>query len=214
MKFIIGTKQHMSQVFDATGVVHPVTIVTADPLVVTQVKDQERDGYAALQFGVGRTKARRVAQPQQGHTAPARQTADVADEFAYLHEYRFHQAEPELSVGDSLDVSSFAEGDTVTVAATAKAKGFQGGVKRHGFSGQDRTHGTKHAHREIGSIGAMGPQEVRKGKRMPGRMGGNRVTVKNLHVVAVDPEDHALYISGAIPGKKGSLVEIYGRDES
>jgi large subunit ribosomal protein L3 len=214
MKFIIGTKQHMTQVFDEHGVVHPVTIVTADPMVVTQVKDAQRDGYSALQFGVGRTKARRVAQPQQGHAAPARQSAGVSDEFAYLHEYRLHNAEPELTVGDGVDVSSFAVGDAVTVAATSKAKGFQGGVKRHGFSGQDRTHGTKHAHREIGSIGAMGVQEVRKGKRMPGRMGGNRVTVKNLQVVAVDSDEQALYISGAVPGKKGSHVEIYGHGDS
>ena len=115
------------------------------------------------------------------------------------------------SVGDQIDVSSFAVGDTVTVAGVSKGKGFQGGVKRHGFKGaKEKSHGTKHANREIGAIGAMGPQRVFKGRKMPGRMGANRVTVKNLTVTGVDTQNNMLYVKGAVPGKKGGVLEVRG----
>jgi large subunit ribosomal protein L3 len=202
MKYILGTKQHMTQVFTDDGNAHPATVVSAGPLVVMQLKNAEKDGYVATQVGFGTRNKKNIAKPQQGHFKSL-------GDFRYVREFRTdHDETTERNVGDTIDVSTFAVGDFVTVSAISKAKGFQGVVKRHGFAGGPRTHGTKTTERSPGSIGAQGPQRVLKGMRMGGRMGGDRVTVKNLTVLQVLPKENLLIIKGAIPGRRGTLVEI------
>lgn len=200
MKFIIGTKRGMTQVFDASGRVHPVTVVAAPKIIVTQVKTPDTDGYTAVQVGYGDQKESRISKPQRAKGM-----------FKGLKEFRVPDVSS-FSVGGVIDASVFAEGDTVTVSAVSKGKGFQGVVKRHGFHGGPRTHGQKHSEREPGSIGG-GPGRaggrVVKGMRMAGRMGGDRVTVQNLTVIKVDSEKGELLIEGAIPGRPGTLVEVY-----
>jgi len=198
MKFLLGTKQEMTQVFDESGRVRAATVIAAPKATVTQVKTKERDGYAAVQIGSGARKESRVNRAQR-----------PLGSFRFIREFRSTEA-PELKKDDTFDVSVFAPGDRVEVRGTTKGKGFQGVVKRHGFSGGPRTHGQKHSEREPGSIGVSGIQRVFKGMRMAGRMGGDRVVVKNLRVLSVDPERGTLVVSGAVPGRRGSLVEIVG----
>ncbi len=205
MKFILGTKEYMTQVFTDKGGVVPVTVLSAGPVVVTQVKTAEKDGYGALQVGYGVKREALVAKAQRGHTK------DLGS-FRYFREVRSADgAVPAAKVGDTFNASVFAEGDHVSVSAISKGKGFQGVVKRHGFAGGRRTHGQKHSEREPGSIGggARAGGRVAKNMRMAGRMGGDRVTVKNLTVVRVDAEKNELYLSGAVPGRRGTLVEVY-----
>jgi large subunit ribosomal protein L3 len=203
MKFILGTKQHMTQIFDEKGLVHPVTIVKVGPMVVTQVKNAATDGYAAVQFGFGTRAAKNINKPLTGQMK--------GGTYAHLRELRV-EGEPTLKVGDSVDLSSFAAGDVVTVSATSKGKGFQGVVKRHGFHGGPRSHGQKHSEREPGSLGGGGRDggRVAKNKRMAGRMGSDRITTKGLTVVAVKPETGEIFIRGAIAGRRGTVVEING----
>ncbi len=197
MKFILGTKQNMTQLFDETGKVHPVTVVKTSPAVVTQVKSVEKDGYAAVQIGFGSKKASKINKPLTG------QMKGLGN-FQKLMEVKNVTAN---TVGDKI-ADEFASGDVVEVSAISKAKGFQGVVKRHGFGGGPRSHGQKHSEREPGSIGAGGYQRVFKGRRMAGRMGGDRVTVKNLTVVSFDNATGELFIRGAIPGRRGTMVEV------
>lgn len=192
----------MSQVFSQSGDVTPVTLVEAGPAIVVQVKTVDKDGYNAVQLGFGRKSQKSIPKPQQGHMKKAKQ-----ESLRWLREFRVSNP-ADFHVGDSIDVSVFKEGDKITVSALSKGKGFQGVVKRHGFHGGPRTHGQKHSEREGGSIGATGPQKVFKGKKMPGRMGGDRVTVKNLKVIKSDRAKNILAILGAIPGRRGTLVEI------
>lgn len=200
MKFILGTKENMTQIFDEEGRCTPVTVLSAGPCVVVQIKAPEKDGYAALQLGFGEKK--KLNKPLKGHVK------DLGN-FRFLREVRVSEKDLEgVKVGDKIDATLFAEGDTVRVSGASKGKGFQGVVKRWGFHGGPRTHGQKHSEREPGSIGATGPQRVFKGKKMAGRMGGDRITVKNLKVMKVIPEENKVYISGAIPGRKGTLIEI------
>jgi len=199
MKFILGKKQNMVQFFDEDGTVIPVTIIDAGPIVVTQVKTPETDGYTAVQVAFLDQKKERATKAHLGHVK----------EGAYKHLREFRDIE-EIAVGDRITVSSFATGDTVIVSGISKGKGFQGVVKRHGFHGGPRTHGQKHSEREPGSIGGGLRNRVPKGMRMAGRMGGDRITVRNLKVVGVDVENNQLLIKGAIPGRRGSLVEIVG----
>ncbi|KKS37330.1 MAG: 50S ribosomal protein L3 [Candidatus Sungbacteria bacterium RIFCSPLOWO2_12_FULL_41_11] len=209
MKYILGEKIGMSQVFDSEGKVIPVTVVSADPNVVLQVRTKEKDSYEAVQVGFGIRKDKNIKKPQKGHFK------DLGN-FRYIKEFRTPQvSESKLQVsrGDKFDVSVFKEGDMVKVSGISKSKGFQGVMKRHGFHGAPATHGTKHAHREPGSIGGGGGRaggRVVKGMKMAGRMGGERVTVKNLKIVKVDAENSLLAISGAVPGRKGTLLEIRG----
>jgi large subunit ribosomal protein L3 len=202
MKFIVGTKKGMTQVFDADGRVHPVTVVVAPKVTVTQVKAKDTDGYVAVQIGYGVRKESRVRKPQR-----------TKGLFRGFKEFRVSDAST-FSVGSVIDASIFSEGETVSVSAISKGKGFQGVVKRHGFSGGPRTHGQKHSEREAGSIGG-GPGRaggrVVKGMRMAGRMGGERVTVKNLKVIKVDSETGEMMIEGAIPGRPGTVVEVYSK---
>lgn len=201
MRFLLAKKVNMTQAFDEKGVVRPVTVLSAGPVVVTLVKDKARDGYKAVQVGFGTKNEKNISKPLKGHLKGA--------QYAHLKEYRLSDNET-VNVGDTFDTSIFNEGDLVTVSALSKGKGFQGVVKLHGFKGGRRTHGQKHSEREAGSIGGGGRAggRVAKGLRMAGRMGGDRVTVKNLRIVKVLPETNEILIEGAVPGRRGTLVEI------
>ena len=199
---MLGVKGRMTQIFDDKGIVSAVTVVTATPMTVSQVKTSEKDGYQAVQVASGTRKATRVSKAVKGHLkdiAPAR----------YIREIRSDEA---LERGATIDVTTFAEGDVVAVSAISKGKGFQGVVKRHGFKGGPRSHGQKNKERAPGSIGGGGRAggRVVKGMRMAGRMGGDRITVKNLKVLKIDASTNTLMISGAVPGRPGTLVEIRG----
>lgn len=198
-KFILGKKIGMSQIFDEEGKVVPVTIIQAGPCFITQVKTKEKDGYQAVQVAFEESKkvGKAVLGQMRGLGA-----------FRYLKEFRIEEEGRGFKVGDKIDVSIFEKGDRVKVAGLSKGKGFQGVVKRWGFSGRNATHGVKHEQRTLGSVGSMFPQRVIKGKKMPGRMGHIRVTVKNLEVIKIDPKNNILAIKGAIPGSKGTLLEI------
>jgi large subunit ribosomal protein L3 len=203
MKFILGTKEHMTQVFDTDGVAHPVTILRVTPAKVTQVKTVEKDGYEAVQIASGDQKPHRVNKAQRGHLGGA---------FKNVMEFKVRKGVkevlPTFEKDASFDASIFAKGDVVTVSAISKGKGFQGVVKRHGFRGGPGSHGMKHTLRTPGSIGATGPQRVFKGLRMAGRMGGDRITVKNLKVIAVNAAENIILVRGAVPGRRGTLVEV------
>ena len=190
--------------FDATGNSIPVTLLSVLPNTVLQVRDQEKDGYEAVQLGYGDRRRKNIRKPEQGHFA------DLGN-FRYVKEFRIPAEEAKnLKRGDMIEVSTFGEGDMVKVSGTSKSKGFQGVVKRHGFHGAPASHGTKHTLRSPGSIGASGPQKVMKGMRMAGRMGGVRISVRGLKVAKVDAENKILAIRGAVPGRKGTLLEIRG----
>lgn len=204
MKFILGTKQNMVQVWNEEGKCFPATILNADPNTVTQVKNTDKDGYVAVQVGFGEKKERNINKALKGHFK------DLGN-FRYVKEFRVEEDEASsLNAGDKIEISSFEEGDTVQISGVSKGKGFQGVVKRHGFHGGPRSHGQKHSEREPGSIGSTGPQRVFKGVRMAGRMGSDRVTVKNLTILGVDKENNKILVSGAVPGKRGTLIEIRG----
>jgi large subunit ribosomal protein L3 len=200
MKFILGTKVNMTQIFDETGRVHPVTLVKVGPVVVTQVKNAStKDGYSAVQVGYGEKREKNMTRPAKGHFKEL-------GNFVGTKEFK---TDATFAVGDKIDLSSFNAGDTVTVSSISKGKGFQCVVKRHGGP---RSHGQKHSEREPGSIGGAGRDggRVAKGKRMAGRTGSDRITTKGLTVVKVIPESGELYIRGAIAGRKGTVVEVRG----
>lgn len=201
MKFFLATKQCMTQVFDETGKVHPATVLLATPNTVTQVKNSEKDGYTAVQVGYGERSEKNVNKAQR-----------TKGLFRAMKECRLHDGETtDLTPGTVLTVGeAFTVGDVVMVSGTSKAKGFQGVVKRHGFSGGPRSHGQKHNERFPGSIGGGLRARVPKGMRMAGRMGGVRTTVKNLKVVGIDTEKNLLIIEGAVPGRRGTLIEVRG----
>jgi large subunit ribosomal protein L3 len=202
---LLGSKAKMSQAFIG-GYRVPVTKVMAGPCVVTQVKKMEKDGYWGIQFGFGERKTKNISKALQGHLKGA-----VKDKKAprFLVEVRLEK-EPEMKVGDIIKASDiFKAGDIIAVIGTSKGKGFAGGVKRWGFAGGPKTHGQSDRQRAPGSIGAgTTPGRVIKGKHMAGRMGGDRVTVKNLHIVSVDPEKNEILISGPVPGIPEGLLII------
>ena len=209
MKLLLGTKQYMTQVFDEDGRVQPATVIEVGPMTVTQVKTKDRDGYAALQLGFGERKEKRIAKSVRGHVAAGMKAANRVLPFRYLREVRKDDIAADTKIGDVSSMADiFTVGEKVAVSAISKGKGFQGVVKRHGFAGGPRTHGQKHSERAPGSIGAGGVQKVIKGTRMGGRMGSDRVTVKNLTVLSIDPEQQLLVVKGAIPGRQGTLVEV------
>jgi large subunit ribosomal protein L3 len=203
MKFIVGTKTGMTQVFDAEGVCKAATVLKVFPTTVSQVKTVEIDGYAAVQVASGTQKEHRVSKAVKGHFGSA---------IAQAREFRPRKGEEERLVGvekgANYDVSAFAPGDDIAVCAISKGKGFQGVVKRHGFAGGRRSHGQKHSEREPGSIGATGIGRVLKGTRMGGRMGSDTITVKGLKVLQVNAAENIIVVSGAVPGRKGTLVEV------
>ena len=190
----------MTQIFLEDGTVVPVTLVEAGPAKVTDIKTMERDGYSSVQVGFGNRSEKRIAKAQRG------QWKDMGL-FEVVREFRTDDF-GDLTVGATIDTTTFAVGDVVDVTGVSKGKGFQGVVRRHGFHGQMKTHGTKDQLRMPGSIGATGPQRVFKGMRMPGRMGGDRVTVQNLEVVEVRPQENIIAIKGAVPGARNGFVFI------
>lgn len=201
-KFILGEKIQMTQFFDEQGIAHAATLVSVEPITVTQVKTVANEGYDAVQVSSGTRKEKNIAKPQLGHFG------DLGT-FRYSKEFLVDTADLEnYTRGKVLTVDQFSTGDTIRVSGISKGKGFQGVVKRHGFHGGPRSHGQKHSEREPGSIGAGGMQRVMKGMRMAGRMGSDRITVSNLKVLAVDPNTHIMVIKGALPGKRGTLLEI------
>ncbi len=203
MKFIVGTKTGMTQVFDADGVCLAATVLKVSPATVSHVRTIEKDGYGAVQIASGVQKEHRVSKAQKGQfgsVALAREFRPKVGEEANI---------AGVEKGAAIDVSTFAPGDEITVSAISKGKGFQGVVKRHGFAGGRRSHGQKHSEREPGSIGATGNMRVIKGMRMAGRMGGDKITVKGLKVLQVNAAENTLVVSGAVPGRKGTLVEVY-----
>ena len=202
MKFILGRKLNMTQIYDASGTAIPVTAVEVRGNVVTQVRTKDADGYEAIQVGEGARNPNRINKAQKGHFK------DLGS-FASVKEFRTDSA-VQQKVGDKMDISQFKSGDMVTVSATSKGKGFQGVVKRHGFGGGPRTHGQKHSEREPGSIGGGLRTRVPVGMRMAGRMGSDRITVKNLKIAHIDTEESVIYVGGAVPGRRGTLVEIVG----
>ena len=204
MKFILGTKTGMTQVFTEDGRCYAATVLKVAPAKISQVKTAEIDGYDAVQLASGEQKEHRVSKAAKGHFGGA---IANAKEFRARKGYANETIEG-LEKGATLDASVFEPGDDITVSAVSKGKGFQGVVKRHGFAGGRRSHGQKHSEREPGSIGATGIARVLKGTRMGGRMGGDRVSVKNLSVLAVNAETNELLIRGAVPGRRGTLLEI------
>lgn len=198
MKFIVGRKIEMSQEFAEDGTVTPVTIVEAGPVIVTQVKNLEKDGYVAVQVGFGNRKAKNVSKPVRGHLK------DLGP-FAVIKEFRTEEA---YERGQVVTVEQFTIGDHVDVTGTSAGRGFAGVVKRHGFHGSPATHGHKDQLRMPGSIGSQEPQRVFKGTRMGGHMGAEQVTVKNLEVMSIDVEKNVLKIKGAIPGVRGTIITI------
>lgn len=204
MKFILGTKEKMTEYFSEDGVVIPVTVISAGPVTVTKIFEKSKDGYSAVQVGFGDGKKKNINKAQAGV---------MKDKlFRTLKEFRLKPTDSsDVKIGDVIDVSSFNEGEILQVSSVSKGKGFQGVVKRHGFAGGPRTHGQKHSEREPGSIGGGLRTHVPKGMRMAGRMGSDRITQKNLKVVFVDKENNLMLIKGAITGRRGSLVEIVAR---
>ncbi len=201
MKFLLATKQEMTQYFQEDGKCIAATLLSAGPITVTALRTIERDGYEAVQVGFGTQLPKRVNKAQLG-------ALKELGSFRYMREYRPKAGTPDVKVGDKVTVEAFTLGEDITVTGTSKGKGFQGVVKRHGFHGGSRTHGQKHSEREPGSIGATGPQRVLPGTRMAGRMGSDTITVKGLKVLAVDTTNNLLLVSGAIPGRRGTLIEI------
>jgi large subunit ribosomal protein L3 len=208
MKYTLGKKKRMTQVFDEAGNAHPVTPVAVESLTVVRVKTSDTDGYTAYQLGYGSRSEKNTPKPQQSDAAKR----EDGSYFRLLREYRLNSDEDiNLEAGDTIEIAEFSVGDNVDVSGTTKGKGFQGVVKRHGFGGGRRTHGgQKSPERGPGSIGATGPSHVFKGTRMGGRMGGDKKTVQNLEIVHIDADESIIYIRGGIPGPAGSTVEING----
>lgn len=203
MKALLGTKIGMTQIISEDGVATPVTLIQAGPVTVTQVKSVESDGYNAVQvaYGEGKNLSKAVA----GHVKSAQVTPKK------IREFRVDELPEDLKVGDKIDVSQFALGDVVDATGTSKGKGFAGTVKRHNFNTSKKSHGGNGYVRKPGSIGSMYPQKVFKGKRMAGRMGHDRVTVKNLVVAYVDPTNNLIGLRGAVPGPNKGLIIIGGK---
>jgi len=200
-KAILGIKIGMTQIFDEQGQAVPVTVVEAGPCTVLQKKSLASDGYNAIQVGFGSVKENRVNKPLKGHFKKAN-----VKPLRFIREFRMENID-EYEIGQEIKVDLFAPGDVVDVVGTSKGKGFAGGVKRHNFARGSMGHGSKY-HRRPGSLGAKGPARVFKGRKLPGRMGGERVTVQGLKVVKVYPERNLILIKGSIPGPKKGLVLI------
>lgn len=201
MKFILATKEKMTRVFTDDGRAYAGTILVTDPITVTAIKTKDgKDGYSAIQVGHGARKEKNISKPVLGHTK--------GKGYAALREFR---TDDTAAVGDTIDASIFTVGDVVQISGISKGKGFAGVVKRHGFHGGPRSHGQKHTERSPGSIGGSGGRaggRVAKGMRMAGRMGSDRITVTNLKVLLVDAKEGKIIVSGAVPGRRGTLLEI------
>jgi len=199
MKFILGTKCRMTQIFDDNGTVYPVTVIQAGPCPIVRIKDEKsKDGYNAVLVGLsGKKKLGKRAMGQNKEMG----------NLVYLREFKTVDNH-DLAAGDSITVDLFVTGDKVKVVGTSKGKGFQGVVRRHGFHGHPKTHGHKDQLRTSGSVSPGGVQRVFPGIRMPGHMGADRVTVKNLKIVKIDADKNEIYVNGAVPGAKGGFLMI------
>ena len=206
MQVILGTKIGMTQIIGDDGVVTPVTILEAGPCTVTQIKTVETDGYNAVQVGYG--TSRNLSKSVAGHAKKAGENNSPK----VLREFRVEEIPEGMKLGDKIDVNSFKLGDKVAVTGTSKGKGFAGTVKRHNFIESRNTHGFKGNIRRVGSIGSMYPQKVWKGKKMPGRMGHEQVTVKNLVVAYIDAEKNLIGLKGAVPGPRKGIVSLEGKE--
>jgi len=201
-KFILATKLGMSQVFTDAGEAVGVTLLQVKPNVVTQVKTADKDGYVAVQVSTGAKKASKLSKAQRGHFK------DLGS-FRWTREFKAAAVGgKDLAVGDTVDLSIFVPGDIVKVAGLTKGKGFAGAVKRHGFHGSPASHGHHHVLRHVGSIGQRFPQHTLKGSRGPGRDGQERVSMPGLRVIAVDVEIGLIAVKGAVPGAKGTILEV------
>jgi large subunit ribosomal protein L3 len=204
MKGIIGRKLGMSQVYEATGTLVPVTVIEAGPCPVLALRTQERDGYSALQLGFGRRKAKNVSKAVLGHVEKAGLKENPP---AVCREIRL-AGDAEISVGDSISADLFSNGECVDISGTTKGRGFSGVVRRHGFGGGRASHGGGWTRRP-GSIGmCVNPGRVYKGRKMPGQFGNVRRTVQNLRIVDVRPEENLLLVKGAVPGPNGGIVLV------
>ncbi|MFH1426198.1 MAG: 50S ribosomal protein L3 [Candidatus Kerfeldbacteria bacterium] len=201
MKFLIAKKIEMSQEYGEDGMVTPVTILQAGPVIVTQVKTDAFDGYSAVQVGFGERKEKNVSKSVKGHTKGL-------GTFAVLNEFRTDGSEETYERGQKITADTFEAGDMVDVSGVSIGCGFAGVVKRHGFHGSPATHGHKDQNRMPGSIGAQQPQHVIKGMRMGGQMGNKNVTVKNLEIISADAKTNTVKVKGAVPGANGSIVTI------
>ena len=201
MKTLIGTKIGMTQIIGEDGVATPVTLISAGPCTVTQIKSDEKDGYNAVQIGYGQGK--NLSNAVSGHVKSAKVTPKI------IREIRVETL-PEIAVGDVITSEIFSVGDVIDVTGTSKGKGWAGTIKRHNFHRQRKTHGGKGNTRKVGSIGSMYPQKVLKGHPMAGQMGHERVTVKNLVVSYIDNENNLIGVKGAVPGPKKGFVTVKG----
>jgi len=200
---LIGKKLGMTQIFDDNGRVVPVTLVQAGPCPVIQKKIEETDGYTSIQIGFEEVAERKVAKPQRGHFKKCN-----SKNYRHLREFRLFHGE-EFAQGDVLDVNIFKTNEIIKVTGTSKGKGFQGVMKRHGFHGFQQTHGSHESFRGPGSVGQCAqPSRIFRGQKMPGHMGAERVTVKNLKIVKIDSERNLVMIKGAIPGCNNSIVYL------
>ena len=206
MQVILGTKIGMTQIIGEDGVVTPVTILQAGPCTVTQIKTVDTDGYNAVQVGYGQGK--NLSKSVSGHVKKAGENINPK----VLKEFRVEEIPEGMKLGDSLTVESFKLGDKVAVTGTSKGKGYAGTVKRHNFNESRNTHGFKGDIRKVGSIGSMYPQKVWKGKKMPGRMGHEQVTVKNLTVAYIDTANNLIGLKGAVPGPNKGIVSVEGEE--
>ncbi|MFA5248043.1 MAG: 50S ribosomal protein L3 [Patescibacteria group bacterium] len=210
MKFIIGKKIEMTQIWQGDKII-PVTKVLAGPCSVIQVKNKEKDGYCSVQLGFEEKKAKNIAKPQLGHFKK------VGINFKTVKEFRLdrigREEKTEFSLGDKIDVGTFVIGDQIDIVGVSKGKGFQGVVKRHHFAGGRKSHGNKDQLRMPGSVSSTGVGHVFRGTKMGGRMGGDRVTVKNSEIISIDEVNNFIFIKGAVPGARNGLVLIQGLGE-
>jgi large subunit ribosomal protein L3 len=206
MSALLGKKIGMTNVFSPEGKLVPVTVVQVGPCVVTQVKTKETDGYNALQLGFDEKKVEKLTKPMAGHLKKATDKG-----FRVLKEFRTEDVE-DVELGSTIGIDIFEVGQKVTISGISKGRGFQGTVKRHGFSRGPETHGNRN-HRKPGSIGnSAWPGKVFKGKKLPGHMGTDRKTVKNLTIVDIKPDDNLLLVKGPVPGCKTGILEVRKAD--
>lgn len=212
MKFIIGTKQEMTQVWQDDKVV-AVTKVAVGSCTVTQLKTKDVDGYEAVQLGYGSKKVKNINKPQIAHLKKAKVDITGKKTLHHLREFRGDDITKGLELGDIVNADTFEVGDKIQVTGTSKGRGFQGVVKRHGFHGTNEQHGNKDQSRMPGSVGATGPAHVFKGTKMGGRMGNDRVTMKILEVIQVDTENNFVFVKGGIPGARNGVILIAGEGD-
>ena len=215
-KFILAKKIGMTRLFSEEGTAIPVTVVEAGPCLVTGLRKADKDGYQAVQLSFGQRRIKKVSKPNLKRLEKVKDAGQAKGKNLKIEDFSRHSREfrvsdsSKFSLGEIIKVDIFKEGDKLKVSSLSKGKGFQGVVKRYGFAGGPKSHGQKDRLRAPGSIGATTPARVIKGRKMPGRMGGKRTTVKNLKAVKVDVENNLLAIKGAVPGRKGTLLEIRG----